>query len=99
MSPEREATAAMAPAECTGAACRPRFWRESIHVRVKSCHLASGRCQNYYLLKLYDINTSLQFIHTQGIQSHIHANISFDEHQSLSEISLGNPRAVVVAAA
>ncbi len=80
MSPEREATAAMAPAECTGAACRPRFWRESIHVRSKSC---SGRCQNYYLLKLYD--TSLQFIHTQGIQSHIHAFISFDEHQSLSE--------------
>ena len=35
MSPEREATAAMAPAECTGAACRPRFWRESIHVRVQ----------------------------------------------------------------
>ena len=95
MSPEREATAAVAPAECTGARADPDFGANRFS-RSRQV-VSSGRCQNYHLLKLYD--TSLQFIHTEGIQLHIHANISFDEHQSLSEISLGNPRAVVVAAA
>ena len=80
MSPEREATAAMEPAECTVPRATPILAR--IDARSRPSRVLG--CQNYYLLKLYD--TSLQFIHTQGIQSHIHANISFDEHQSLSEI-------------
>jgi hypothetical protein len=98
MSPEREATAAMAPAECTGAAADPDFGANRFTFASSRVIWALPKLpRRYYLLKLYD--TSLQFIHTEGIQLHIHANISFDEHQSLSEISLGNPRAVVVAAA
>ena len=56
-----------------------------MHILLRNLGISSDprRCQNYYLLKLYD--TSLQFVHTQAIQSHIHANIRYPK-------SIRNPK-------